>query len=69
MKSSLSITLTVMLSLACASQEANAQTLRGSIKDAITGEPLVGATVKVVELQTGAVADLDGNYKVDLPRG
>ena len=47
----------------------NGETLRGMVKDAITGEPLTGATVKVVEVQAGAVADADGNYKITLGKG
>ena len=44
-----------------------AQTLRGTVTDALTGEPLIGATVRVVELDgAAAVADVDGNYKIDV---
>lgn len=32
-----------------------------------TGEPLIGATVKVVGKPTGAVTDIDGRYAVKIP--
>ena len=49
---------------------AEAQTLRGTVTDAITGEALIGATVKIVELENAAaVADMDGNYIINLSKG
>ena len=51
----------------CGATDMLAQTLRGTVTDALTGEPLIGATVRVVELDgAGAVADVDGNYKIDV---
>ena len=32
-----------------------------------TGEPLIGATVRVKGAQTGAVTDFDGNFSIDAP--
>ena len=47
-----------------------AETLRGTVKDAITGEPLIGATVKIAELQNvAAVTDIDGNYRINISQG
>lgn len=44
-----------------------AQTLRGTITDAITGETLIGATVQIKEISgKGAVTDYDGNYRIDV---
>jgi len=51
---------------------ANAQTptgtVTGSVKDQ-SGNPLVGASVKVVERRGGTVSDNDGNYTLLLPVG
>ena len=52
--------------LVCGFQGATAQTLRGVVTDAISGEPLIGATVKLVESDKGAVTDIDGNYRIEV---
>ena len=43
--------------------------LKGNITDKATREPLTGATVQVVGTALGAVADIDGNYQLDLKPG
>jgi len=43
--------------------------ISGHIKDAETGEDLFGASVLVVELSTGSVANEYGFYSVSLPKG
>ena len=54
----------------CGAMSMQAETLRGIVKDAITGEPLIGATVKIVELQNvAAVTDVDGNYRINISQG
>ena len=45
------IAVAAVLSL-CGMPTAQAETLRGVVRDAISGEPLVGATVKVVETRS-----------------
>ena len=62
------IAVAAVLSL-CGMPTAQAETLRGVVRDAISGEPLVGATVKVVETQEGGVAAIDGNYRIELLKG
>ena len=44
-------------------------TLRGSIIDDKTGQPIMFAGVLVVELTTGTETDLDGKYSIDLTPG
>ena len=47
-----------------------AETLRGTVRDAITGEALIGATVKIAELDNmAAVTDAEGNYRISLSQG
>ena len=54
----------------CGSMNVQAETLRGTVKDAITGEALMGATVRILELDNAAaVADIDGNYRITLSKG
>ena len=61
--------LTVTL-IFCGAVSMQAETLRGTVKDAITGEPLIGATVKIVELENvAAIADIDGKYQINLSKG
>lgn len=44
--------------------------ISGRVYDQINNEPLPFATVQIVELTKGAVADIDGNYKIDnIPQG
>lgn len=51
-------------------QTAQAESLRGTVKDAITGEPLIGAMVKIAELEnTAALTDIDGNYNINVSKG
>ncbi|MFC0262454.1 TonB-dependent receptor [Fontibacter flavus] len=44
-------------------------TIRGSIFDATNGEPLFGVSVLVVETQTGAVTDFDGDFTIQVDPG
>lgn len=41
-------------------------TVRGSVTDALTGEPLIGATVSAKGTSTGTVTDIDGNFQLEL---
>ena len=56
--------------LICGTINTQAETLRGTVKDAITGEPLIGATVKIAELENvAAVTDIDGNFLITISKG
>jgi TonB-dependent receptor len=52
-------------------QSLSAQTGRvyGIIKDGENNEPLIGATVLVVETGSGTVTDIDGSYEISLDAG
>ncbi|MGB3546158.1 MAG: SusC/RagA family TonB-linked outer membrane protein [Saprospiraceae bacterium] len=43
------------------------RTITGTITDAETNEPLIGASVLVTNTSSGTVTDLDGNYSVNFP--
>ncbi len=43
------------------------KTVSGTVTDASTGEPLIGATIILDTGKTGAVTDIDGNYKIEVP--
>ncbi|MCL4484656.1 MAG: TonB-dependent receptor [Bacteroidetes bacterium] len=49
---------------------ANAQNkLTGRITDKLSGETIPGATIYIPELKTGAISDINGNYKINnLPK-
>ena len=42
--------------------------VKGHVKDA-TGEPIIGATIRVVGTQTGVVSDFDGNFVISANQG
>lgn len=55
--------------LVCGLQGAVAQIVRGTVNDAISGEPLAGATVKIADsdvAKKSAVTDKDGRYRIDV---
>ena len=48
-------------------QDAVAQTIKGRVTDAITGETLIGAAVRVMELPSaGAETNIDGEFSINL---
>ena len=56
----------VFLFLMLSVQGAWAQTVRGTVNDE-SGEPIIGASVKVVGSNTGAVTDFNGKFTVSAP--
>ena len=62
-------TLFIAVAMICAIPAmAQNQTVQGTVVDE-TGEPVIGATVKVEGTKNMAVTDFDGNYKIDVPKG
>ena len=47
----------------------NAQTVTGTMTDADTNEPLIGANVLVKGTTVGTITDIDGSYSITLPEG
>lgn len=45
------------------------RTVTGTITDAETNEPLIGASVVVLGTSTGTVTDFDGKFSLDVPEG
>jgi len=43
--------------------------VKGKIKDVSNGEPVIGATVYISEIQYGTVTDVDGNFQMNLRTG
>ena len=43
-------------------------TVKGHVKDA-TGEPIIGATIKVSGAQGGVISDFDGNFTIQATQG
>jgi iron complex outermembrane recepter protein len=58
----------ILCSIFLKAQDSSKVVLSGSIKDSETGEGLIGATV-LAKVGIGAVADLDGNFTLKLPKG
>ena len=69
MKVDLGKILFLILFLTLSAMTAVAGTIKGTITDKQTKEPLTGATVQVVGTTQGAVADIDGNYTLQVPNG
>ena len=62
-------TLFLAVAMTCAMPAmAQNQTVQGTVVDE-TGEPVIGATIKVEGTKNMAVTDFDGNYKIDVPKG
>ena len=69
MKVDLGKVLFLILFLTLSAMTVMAGTIKGTITDKQTKEPLTGATVQVAGTTQGAVADIDGNYTLQVPDG
>ena len=61
--------LLLHLSIAGYAQKKEKYTISGEVRDSITGETIVGAVVKINELQTGATTNVYGFYSITLEKG
>ena len=59
----------LILFLTLSVMTAMAGTIKGTITDKQTREPLTGATVQIAGTTQGAIADMDGNYSLDVKDG
>ncbi|MDR3338564.1 MAG: TonB-dependent receptor [Candidatus Symbiothrix sp.] len=48
---------------------AQMRTIRGNITDSDSGEPLIGASILIVETKEKAISDINGTYRLSLPEG
>lgn len=55
-----------VLAMGCANLAFSQRTISGSITDASTGEPLIGANILVVGTSSGTITDFDGNYTLEI---
>ncbi len=62
--------LALLFMIAAVSIRAAAQTrdIIGNVSDAVTGEPLIGATIMAVGSRQGAVTDTEGNFTLSLSK-
>ncbi len=67
----LGVLMTVMLCIPCHSfgVEESGTTLHGYLKDAGSGEPLIGATIHIRELGIGTITNTYGFYSLTIPEG
>ena len=59
----------LILFLTLSVMAATAGTVKGTITDRQTKEPLTGATIQIAETRQGVIADLDGHYSIDVKPG
>lgn len=57
-------TVLILLLLSAAEVAAENINIKGTIKDKKSKEPLIGATIRILGSNKGAITDIDGNYKL-----
>lgn len=58
----------LLISLAWTSQAQNLSEVKGVVKDATTGELLIGVNIQIENSQTGTVTGFDGDFSVSAPK-
>lgn len=61
--------LTILLGLFAISGYAQTVTVNGTVKDAVTGEPVIGAGVFVKGTSTGTVTSMEGTFSISASKG
>jgi TonB-linked SusC/RagA family outer membrane protein len=61
--------LLVLLFICCSSAWAQGQAVIGRVVDAASGDPIPGATVKIVNSKVGVSADANGAFSINAPIG
>ncbi len=69
MKSNSGKVLFFILFLTLSAMTVVAGTIKGTVTDKQTREPLTGATIQIAGTTQGTVADVDGNYSLDVNNG
>jgi TonB-linked SusC/RagA family outer membrane protein len=59
----------VLFAMAISSFAYSQRTVSGTVTDAESGEPLIGASILVVGTGSGSITDIDGNFEVNMPEG
>ena len=59
--------LLLLFAMAFSSFAFGQRSISGTITDAETGEPLIGANILVVGTSSGTITDIDGNFELNLP--
>lgn len=68
MKRKFIISLLGLMTLCITPSLAQSSKVKGTVVDE-NGEPVIGATVRVVGTNAATITDLDGNYTIDIPTG
>ncbi len=63
------IIILLFFAFACISWATGQSTVSGTVTDAETGDPLIGATVMAKGTEVGAVTDIDGKFSLKVPEG
>jgi hypothetical protein len=60
--------LTMLIAVVALAAKAQNITVKGTVVEASTNEPLIGATVKVKGTGTGTVTNFDGEYQLNVDK-